>query len=246
MDPIYFISDVHLGAASLDQEDGKLRRLLLFLRGLRGRAPLLYIVGDLFDFWFEYRSAILKQHFRVLHEMAGLIESGTHIVYLAGNHDFWLGTFLHEQVGVEVVYGPLEVEHQGKRMLICHGDGMIAKDWGYRFMRMILHNQTNIRLFQLVHPDIGVWLGRIASRMSRNHGAPTSWEPDQAYRELALMKLKNGYDCVIFGHIHHPTYEEIDGKVYVNTGDWVRHFTYGVMTEGALSLEWLEGEKSSE
>ena len=241
-DSIYFISDAHLGAAPLEHEQEKLSKLITFLRGLRGRAPLLYIVGDLFDFWFEYRSTILKQHFSVLHELASLVESGTHIVYLAGNHDFWLGSFLKEQIGVETVYGQLDVEHQGKRMLICHGDGMISKDWNYRLMRKILHNRLNIWLFQWIHPDLGVWLGRKVSSASRDHAGPTSWSLARAYKELAVGKLAEGYDCVIFGHVHKPHYEQLDGRVYVNLGDWIRYYTYGVMTDGILRLEKVDSE----
>ena len=239
-DPIYFISDAHLGAASQQAESYKTERLLPFLRGLRGRTKLLYIVGDLFDFWFEYRTVILKQHFAVLHELAGLAESGTRIVYLAGNHDFWLGSFLDEQVGVETVYGQLEVSHQGKKMLICHGDGLISKDWNYRLMRKILHNRLNIWLFQWIHPDVAVWLARTISGASRRHAAPSSWSPVQAYRELAKKHLKERYDCVVFGHVHKPDLQKEGDKIYLNLGDWVRFFTFGIMVDGELRLESLE------
>ena len=199
--PIYFISDVHLGADTYEAEETKRNRLLSFLRSLRGQTPLLYIVGDLFDFWFEYRSVILRQHYRVLYELSALAESGTRIVYLAGNHDFWLGSFLDEQVGIETKYGPLEVNLQDKRFFICHGDGMIAKDWGYRMMRKILHNRFLIRSFQLIHPDLGVVLGKRISLLSRDHGAPTDWDPHLAYRDLGVSILKKGYDVVVFGHL---------------------------------------------
>ena len=173
--------------------------------------------------------------------MHGGVDARRRVVYLAGNHDFWLGTFLDDQVGVETGYGPLVAEHQGKRLFICHGDGMIAKDWKYRLVRKLLHNRANIRLFQLLHPDIGVALGRLVSRMSRQHGTPTTWIPHLAYRDLALSLLKEGYDGVVFGHIHYPDYQEQDGKIYINLGDWVQHFTYGVLTEGRLALKRFEG-----
>lgn len=237
-EPIYFISDVHLGAADLDAEEEKLRRLIPFLRALRGATPLLYIVGDLFDFWFEYRTVILRQHYRVLHELTTLVEQGTRVVYMSGNHDFWLGSFLKEQAGVDVVYGALETEHQGMRLFVCHGDGLIARDGGYRLIRRVLRNPINIRLYQFLHPDVGVALARMVSRLSRNHAAPTRWHPSQAYRELALAKLREGFDGVIFGHSHCPDYQSIEGKVYINIGDWVEHFSYGLLNRGKLSLEW--------
>lgn len=239
--PIYFISDVHLGADTYEAEETKRNRLLSFLRSLRGQTPLLYIVGDLFDFWFEYRSVILRQHYWVLYELSALAESGTRIVYLAGNHDFWLGSFLDEQVGIETKYGPLEVNLQDKRFFICHGDGMIAKDWGYRMMRKFLHNRFLIRSFQLIHPDLGVVLGKRISLLSRNHGAPTDWDPHLAYRDLGVSILKKGYDVVVFGHNHCPDLQQVDDKVYINLGDWVEHFTYGVLSEGKIELKWYKG-----
>jgi UDP-2,3-diacylglucosamine hydrolase len=239
---IFFISDVHLGADTFEAEETKRHRLISFIRSLRGQTPLLYIVGDLFDFWFEYRSAILRQHYRVLYELSGLVESGTRVVYLAGNHDFWLGSFLDEQVGIETAYGPLKVDHQNKRLFICHGDGMISKDLGYRLMRKVLHNRFSIRLFQLIHPDLGVALGRRISRLSRSHGAPTDWDPRLAYRALGVSLLEEGYDVVIFGHNHCPDFQQADNKVYINLGDWVEHFTYGVLSEGKMALHWYEGD----
>ncbi len=242
MSKIYFISDAHLGAPNLNrpprvQEDA----MIDFLRAIRNDAEALYIVGDLFDFWFEYRSVILRQHYWVLYELSALAESGTRIVYMAGNHDFWLGSFLDEQVGIETKYGPLEVNLQDKRFFICHGDGMISKDWGYRMMRKILHNRFLIRSFQLIHPDLGVVLGKRISLLSRNHGAPKDWDPHLAYRELGVSILKKGYDVVVFGHNHCPDLQQVDDQVYINLGDWVEHFTYGVLSEGKIELKWYEG-----
>ncbi|MBM3262068.1 MAG: UDP-2,3-diacylglucosamine diphosphatase [candidate division Zixibacteria bacterium] len=236
-DPVYFLSDVHLGADTLEKEQYKRDRLLAFLRHLQGQTPLLYIVGDLFDFWFEYQSAILKQHFGVLRALSELVERGTRVVYIAGNHDFWLGDFLREQIGVETVYGPLTVEHQGRRLFVCHGDGMIGRDWRYRFMKRILHNRTSIWLFQLVHPDMGVALGRLVSRLSRRHGGPLRWDPKQAYRTLALDMLeKQRYDAIVLGHVHSPDLYRQDEKTYLNLGDWVCHFTFGRLSDGRLEL----------
>ncbi len=238
MGSIYFISDAHLGAGTLEQESEKRETLIAFLQQLPGRAEQLYIVGDLFDFWFEYRSAILKQHFSVLFELHDLIRQGVRVVYMAGNHDFWLGSFLTEQVRIETVYGSITVELQGKRLFLCHGDGMISQDWGYRLVKRVLRNRSCIRLFQLIHPDIGVAMGRLISRLSRKHGAPTTWDPRPAYRNLALSLLKNQpYDAVIFGHVHQPDFQEWEGKAYLNIGDWITQFSYGRLAEGKLSLE---------
>ena len=238
MGSIYFISDVHLGAGTFDQEREKRDKLIAFLQQLPGRADRLYIVGDLFDFWFEYRSAILKQHFSVLFELNNLVRQGVPVVYMAGNHDFWLGSFLTEQLGLETVYGSITVELQGKRLFLCHGDGMINQDRGYRLLKKVLRNPFCLWLFQLIHPDIGVSMGRLISRLSRKHGAPTTWDPRPAYRELALSLLeKKPYDAVVFGHVHQSDFQEWDGKAYLNLGDWIKQYSYGRLAHGVLSLE---------
>ncbi len=244
--PVYFISDAHLGIEDYAAEEGRRTRLLAFLHSLRGDARHLYIVGDLFDFWFEYRSVVPRQHYTVLHALSSLVEHGTRVVYLPGNHDFWLGTFLDEQVGVETAEGPLTVTHHGRRIYIAHGHGMITSDRGYRAISKIMHSAISIRLFQMIHPDWGFTIGRLASRLSRRHRKPASWNPRQAYRDLAFSLLEEGYDMVVFGHNHCPTLDCMGEKVYINLGDWIRHGTYGVLREGEMSLEKYgnEGKES--
>ena len=235
--PVYFISDAHLGIDDYAAEEARRDRLLTFLRSLRGRTRQLYIVGDLFDFWFEYRSVVPRQHYTVLHELSSLADSGTRIVYLAGNHDFWLGSFLDEQVGVETAAGPLTVTHQGRRIYIAHGHGLISGDRGYRLMSKVLHSRLSIRLFQMIHPDCGFAIGRLVSRLSRRHGSPTAWDPRKTYQELAFSLLDDGYDIVVFGHNHCPALQHKGEKVYINLGDWLQHDTYGVLKDGRMSLE---------
>ena len=235
--PVYFISDAHLGIEDYAAEAGRRARLLAFLRSLRGKARQLYIVGDLFDFWFEYRTVVPRQHYTVLHALSSLVESGVRVTYLGGNHDFWLGTFLKEQVGVETADGPLTVTHQGRKIYIAHGHGLISSDLGYRLFSKITRSALCIRLFQMIHPDCGFRIGRLVSRMSRRHGAPTAWDPREAYRDLAFSLLDQGYDAVVFGHTHRPTLQHRGDKVYVNLGDWLRHDTYGVLRDGTMTLE---------
>lgn len=235
--PIYFISDTHLGLDDYTVEKARRDRLLAFLRNLRGKTQLLYIVGDLFDFWLEYRSVVPRQHYTVLHELSSLIDSGTRIVYLAGNHDFWLGTFLDEQVGVETTTGPLSVNHHGRRIYIAHGHGLIARDIGYRILASVLHSRFSIRLFQLIHPDYGFAIGRLVSRLSRRYGRATNWNPPLNYQDMAFSLLDDGYDIVVFGHNHSPTLLHKGEKAYINLGDWLQHDTYGVLREGQITLE---------
>lgn len=244
LEPVYFISDAHFGIDDYGAEEERRDRLLEFLRSLRGRTGHLYIVGDLFDFWFEYRTVVPRQHYTVLHALSSLVESGVRVTYLAGNHDFWLGTFLDEQVGVVTAEGPLTVTHHGRKIYIAHGHGLISRDLGYRLLSKIMHSPLSIRLFQLIHPDCGFRIGRLASRLSRRHGTPTAWDPREAYRDLAFSLLDQGYDAVVFGHNHCPTLEHKEGKVYINLGDWLQNDTYGVLRDGEMTLEkYRSGDK---
>ena len=236
-EPVYFISDAHLGLDDYEVEEARRDRLLKFLQSLRDRAGHLYIVGDLFDFWFEYRTVVPRQHFTVLHALSSLVESGVRVTYLAGNHDFWLGTFLDEQVGVETAEGPLTVTHHGRKIYIAHGHGLIYRDLGYRMLSKIMRNTLSIRLFQLIHPDCGFRIGRLASRLSRRHGKPKAWDPRETYRDLAFSLLDQGYDVVVFGHNHCPTLQHRGESVYINLGDWLEHDTYGVLRVGEMALE---------
>lgn len=235
--PVYFISDAHLGLDDYTAEKARRDRLLAFLRDLRGKTQLLYIVGDLFDFWLEYRSVVPRQHYTVLHELSSLIDSGTRIVYLAGNHDFWLGTFLDEQVGVKTTHGPLIVNHHGRRIYIAHGHGLIARDLGYRFLASVLHSRISIRLFQMIHPDCGFAIGRLVSKLSRRYRKPTTWDPQLTYQNMAFSLLDEGHDIVVFGHNHSPALLHKGEKMYINLGDWLQHNTYGVLRDGRISLE---------
>src|SRR5262249_41363007 len=134
----YFFSDAHLGAESREREADREARLHDFLTSLRGQATELYIVGDLFDFWFEYRSAIPRRHFATLAALQRLRESGVAITYLNGNHDFWLGPFLRDELGVHTHDGALALELQGHRIWLHHGDGLGGGDLGYRLLRKVL------------------------------------------------------------------------------------------------------------
>src|SRR5262245_38654941 len=152
----YFLSDAHLGTESAEREAPREARLIEFFESLPGRAESLFIVGDLFDFWFEYSTAIPRRHFKTLCALRRLREAGVEITYLAGNHDFWLGGFLSNELGIHTREGPVTVEKQGRRAWIHHGDGLIGGDLGYRMLKKILRNRVNIRLYRWLHPDLGI------------------------------------------------------------------------------------------
>ncbi len=231
---IYFISDAHLG----DDEERE-RKLISFLDGIKG-CELLYILGDLFDFWFEYRTVIPSQYIRTICKLLELTQTGTKIVYLAGNHDFWLGKFLSSRIGIQVEPGPLQVEHQGLRMYLSHGDGIVKGEVGYRFLRRMLRNPFNIALFRLLHPDLAFSLAKGISKLSRGSTQGKGEKLLKDYEKFASELIQEGMDAAILAHIHWPVYKKLAGGVYINLGDWITHYTFGKLEKGILSLERWE------
>lgn len=247
-DRIFFISDAHLGGQDPDIEEKKEARLCALIRWLRGRAQRLYIVGDLFDFWFEYRTVIPRCGAKVLFALHDLICSGTEVCYVGGNHDFWSGSYLSDEVGIILSWRPIEVYHQGVHLYIAHGDGLWEKDVGYRILQCILRSPLSIALFRLLHPDLGSRIARVASRISRDQMSERTFlRLKESYRAFADTKLRAGFDGVILGHLHIPLVEQRTWGTLVILGDWTRHCTYGVLENGVLSLHpWASGPLCAE
>ncbi len=240
---VYFISDAHLGSDDRAIEDVKLGRLFRFLDMVRSDGDKLYILGDLFDFWFEYKHAIPKQHLQVVFKLAGLIEQGISIHYITGNHDFWLGDFLSRELGISVHRDSLAVTEDGLRIFLIHGDGLSPGDWKYRaFVRFPLRNKLAIFLYRLLPVDWGIPLAKAVSSRSRSHTSGRETEFLQDYEDYAREKLDEGYDAVMIGHTHEPVFREFDNGIYINTGDFIDHFSYGRLSEGRLSLEFLKAD----
>jgi len=236
-DDLYFLSDAHLGARSAVDEAPQRSRVHDFLASLPGRARTLYVVGDLFDFWFEYRTAIPRDLFPTLSALQQLRERGVGIVYLNGNHDFWLGPFLRESLGITTVDGALPVTAQGRRLWLHHGDGLVGGDLGYKLLRGVLRSPLSVRIYQLLHPDLGIPLAHAVSGLSRRSRGHAPLEPERLWREIALPRFAEGYDGVLVGHFHH-VHEQRDGdRQFMILGDWIDHFTYARLSGGVLTLE---------
>src|SRR3954466_6103402 len=141
--PVYVVSDTHLGAVPRDTE----RAFRGFLAHAAAEAQSLLINGDLFDFWFEYRSVILREHFRVVAKLADVVDAGVPVTFVGGNHDAWAGSFLRDEVGIRVVEGPLEMDLGGRRALVAHGDGVGSGDVKYRMLKAVIRSRASIRAF---------------------------------------------------------------------------------------------------
>jgi len=237
---VYFVADAHLGAEAADREAARLRCLHDFLASLPGRADALFIVGDLFDFWFEYRTAIPRRYFATLTLLQRLRQAGVSLTYLNGNHDFWLGRFLAEEIGVETRDGPVTLETQGRRVWLHHGDGLVGGDLGYRLLRRVIRNPVSIALYGLLHPDLGIPLAGLVSRWSRHSRGDQALDPDRLWREIAVPRFAEGFDTVMVGHFHQAWERRELGREFVVLGDWIDRFTYAVLENGEMSLRTWE------
>jgi UDP-2,3-diacylglucosamine hydrolase len=233
----YFLSDAHLGADSREREAAREQRLHDFLTSLSGRAASLFIVGDLFDFWFEYHTAIPRRHFGTLAVLRQLRASGVDITYLNGNHDFWLGPFLRDELGVRTHADALPLDLQGHRIWIHHGDGLIGGELSYRVLKKVIRHPASLALYRLLHPDLGIPLAHSVSRWSRHSRAAGPPPGDVLWNQVAMPRFREGFDTVMIGHFHHPWERREGGRSFFLLGDWMESFTYVVLHDGVFTLE---------
>jgi UDP-2,3-diacylglucosamine hydrolase len=235
--PCYVFSDTHLGAAPVEVE----RHLLRFLRHLSGRAGSLVINGDLFEFWFEWRSVIPRASFRVLASLSDLVDSGVPVLWIAGNHDCWGGDMLRNDVGVDYHIGPWTGQLAGWQTLIEHGDGLrTIEDRKYRRLRTVLRHPASIWAFRrLLHPDFGSRLAAGSSHASRTYQAR---DGGRGLRAVAMSQLESnrGIELLIFGHSHVAALERAPGGgVYANAGSWMSKPTFLRIDAQRIALmEW--------
>jgi UDP-2,3-diacylglucosamine hydrolase len=242
--PVVFVSDAHLGAPAGPPE--RTAWLVEFLERLPGKIGGLLVVGDLFDFWFEYRHAIPKGHFRVSRALHQIVCTGVPCLYFGGNHDFWAGSYLEHEIGLSVTQTPRSFEIQGRRIFVAHGDGLGKGDLGYRFLKKILRNRLAIALYRSVHPDIGIPFAYRVSTTSRRHTEPREVLLPKLVRDIAKPHLAEGHDAVVIGHVHEPTHIRMPQGEFLILGDWLESMTYAVLDEGRFSLHRFRPGKKSE
>jgi len=234
---LYFLSDFHLGAGDEKNEARKYRLFLKFLEKEREEIEQLVILGDLFDFWLEYRHLIPKRHLHILFKLHDLVRSGIKVQYIAGNHDYWMGDFLHKELGIEHVPDKIEINTPQGTILAMHGDGLFQSDRTYRFFRGMLHNRFNVALYRLLPPTLAYFLAHRISGTSRKHSSQYPAEGFlERYYQFAQSKFEEGYFAFICGHTHYPEIRQFGGNYYVNSGDWITNFCYVRYSEGRFEL----------
>ncbi|MBN1755260.1 UDP-2,3-diacylglucosamine diphosphatase [bacterium] len=239
---IYFLSDAHLGAQDPSTEAKKEQKLLQFFKLIQEDADILFLVGDIFDFWFEYFRTIPNRYFKVLKALSTLVESGTRVYFIGGNHDLWGGDYLQREVGLIIPEDPLIIELYNKKFYLSHGDGILKSNWHYYyFTRPMLKSKITRFVFKMLHPDLGILLGQLVSNRRRLYNHKRYPDVEKAYQDFALNLLKSGLDYVILAHIHQPALLTEGNKAYLNSGNWYRHFSYGVYENGQLELKYFKG-----
>jgi len=241
---IYFLSDFHLGAP--DQETSLVRekRIVKFLDEIKNDASQIFIVGDLFDFWFEYKKVVPKGFVRILGKLVELTDSGIMIHFFVGNHDMWMNGYFEKELGIKVYYEPKEFELYEKKFFIGHGDGLGPGDGKYKFIKKVFRNKFSRWLFGLLHPYTGIGLANYFSNKSR---ASTGLIEEKFLGEdkewLIIFSrqilLKNHFDYFIFGHRHLPLdFKLSDQSRYINLGDWIKYNSYAVFDGNNVELKF--------
>jgi UDP-2,3-diacylglucosamine hydrolase len=245
---VYFLSDFHLGvpdhATSLVRE----KRIVSFLESIKKETAVLFIVGDLFDFWFEYKTVVPKGFVRILGKLAEIRDEGIEIHFFVGNHDMWMSGYFEQELGIPVYYAPKTFEFNGKKFLVGHGDGLGPGDYGYKFLKKIFRNPLCKFLFGLIPPFLGIGLAGMMSKSSRSVTGDSDATFLGADKEWLIIycteQLKSEHhDYFIFGHRHLPIMFQLNEKsTYINLGDWIRYFTYASFHGDSISLKTYSGE----
>lgn len=243
---VYFASDNHLGAPTMDKSALREQKFVAWLNTIKHDAAAIILVGDLFDFWFEYKTVVPKGFTRTLGKLAEISDSGIPIFYFVGNHDLWMNGYFEEELNIPVFHKPQEFTFNSTSFFIGHGDGLGPGDIGYKRMKKLFTNPLAKWFFKWLHPDIGVKLGQYMSvknkMISGDEDIDFLGEDKEWLVQYCKRKLeKEHHDFFIFGHRHLPLEINLDNaSKYVNLGDWVSYFTYGEFDGENLALKKFE------
>ena len=240
---IYFASDQHFGVPSHDESLIREKKFIKWLDIVKQDAEAIFLLGDLFDFWFEYKKVVPKFFVRVLGKLAEIRDSGIPIYYFVGNHDLWMTDYFETELNIPVFHQPKVFTFNEKTFLIGHGDGLGPGDKGYKRMKKVFTNPLSKWLYRWLHPDIGVRLAQYLSTknklISGDEDINFLGEDNEWLAQYAKRKLESThYDYFLFGHRHLPMEIPIGkNSTYINTGDWITHFTYAVFDGEKLELK---------
>ena len=240
---VYFASDNHLGAPTMKASKPREKKFVAWLDEIKEDAAAIFLLGDLFDFWFEYKTTVPKGFTRTLGKLAEISDSGIPIYYFVGNHDLWMNGYFEEELNIPVFHKPQQYTFSGTSFFVGHGDGLGPHDKGYKRMKKLFTNPIAKWFFRWMHPDIGVKVAQYFSvknkLISGDDDAEFLGEDKEWLVQYAKRKLETQhYDHFIFGHRHLPLEIELNGKSkYTNLGDWIKYYTYAVFDGTVLKLK---------
>lgn len=240
---IYFASDFHLGVPNYEESLVREKRVVTWLDQVSKDAEEIFLVGDVFDFWFEYKTVVPRGFVRLLGKIAEITDKGIPVHYFIGNHDMWVFDYLPKETGIQLHHNPVQRTFNGKKFYIGHGDGLGPGDHGYKLIKKVFRNRVCQWLFARLHPNFGIGMANFWSKTSRKH----TGESDRKFlgeenEWLAIYSKeileREYFDYFIFGHRHLPIDIQLsENSRYINLGDWISHYTYAVFDEGQLVLK---------
>ncbi len=240
---VYFASDQHLGAPTAEASLPREKMFVAWLESIKNDAEAIILLGDLFDFWFEYKTVVPRGFTRVLGKLAEISDSGIPIYFFVGNHDLWMKDYFEKELNIPVFHHPQEFLINQKKFLIGHGDGLGPGDFGYKRMKKVFTFPLFKWLFRWLHPDLGVKLGQYMSvknkLISGEEDAKFLGEENEWLVQYCKKMLQeHRYDYFVFGHRHLPLEIKLnENSTYFNLGDWIQYFTFGVFEESRFSLK---------
>lgn len=244
----YFASDFHLGAPNHRSSIEREKKIVAWLSAIQNDAKAIYLVGDIFDFWFEYKHAIPKGFVRLQGKIIELTENGIPVHFFMGNHDMWMFDYFKQELGVEIHPDEIELEINHKKFYIAHGDGLGPGDKGYKLIKKVFRNRFCQWAFARLHPNFGISLAKYFSKTSRNstggddailHSTDKEW----LYQFTKTAQQKKHRDYYIFGHRHLPLKFKMENTTYFNLGEWLNICTFGRFDGDNFELfQWAENK----
>jgi len=240
---VYFASDNHLGAPTKEASLPREKKFVSWLNEIKKDATAIFLIGDLFDFWFEYKKVIPKGFTRTLGKLAEISDSGIPVYYFVGNHDLWMNGYFEDELGIPVFHKPQDFSINNSSFFIGHGDGLGPGDRGYKRMKKVFTNPFFKWLFRWLHPDIGVRIAQYLSvknkLISGDDDATFLGEDNEWLVAYSKRKLETKHrDFFVFGHRHLPLEIDLNSESkYMNLGDWIQYYTYGEFDGTTLKLK---------
>jgi UDP-2,3-diacylglucosamine hydrolase len=236
---IYFASDFHLESFNISDSHKREKMVISWLSSIEKDAQAIYLLGDIFDFWFEYKKVVPKGFVRLLGKLADLIDKGIDIHYVVGNHDMWMNDYLEQEIGLKLHFQEFIIKEDNKLIFLGHGDGLGKGDYTYKLLKVIFSSNICKWLFSRLHPNFGISLGQAWSNKSKKRQKKLVNEDKEILAGYCKEQQKNNpVDYYVFGHRHIPIDVKIDERCrYINLGDWIHHNTYAVYYDQKLELK---------